>query len=383
MRISYSALDTFKRCPLKFKFQYIDKIKTPKSKNAIFGTLVHSALKMLHDPGPNIPTEEEFLQYFANKWDSSIYESEQESILVFAQAIKILKDYYAKNYPANFNVVALEIPFESPIIINNETHFITGKIDRIDKNLDGLFEVIDYKTAKKMPSQDSIENNLQLSVYHLGVANRWPSIIKESRSIKVSLYFLKHGEILSSTRTPENLEETKNDITKTFAEIDRANKDRKFDATPNALCDWCEHQKLCPYFRHKFIKEKIFFNDQDINLLLNEYLSLKDEVDKKDERMNEIKLSLIEFMNQEKLERLFSETGYLTSQIRQTFKYAPEIIKEILEPLGRWEEVLKLDDAKIKKIAKELSLALRQKIDSARKLEKESKTYLVKKEKSK
>jgi len=31
MRVSYSGLETFKRCPLKFKLQYLDKIRTAKS----------------------------------------------------------------------------------------------------------------------------------------------------------------------------------------------------------------------------------------------------------------------------------------------------------------------------------------------------------------
>ncbi|TSA57417.1 PD-(D/E)XK nuclease family protein, partial [bacterium] len=38
MRISYSSLENFKQCPLKYKFSQIDKIKEPKSKEAIFGT---------------------------------------------------------------------------------------------------------------------------------------------------------------------------------------------------------------------------------------------------------------------------------------------------------------------------------------------------------
>ena len=89
MRISYSALETFKRCPLKFKFQYIDKMRTPKSKEAAFGTLMHSALKILHEPGLIIPTEEDILKFISDNWDGSLYGSEQESTAAFGQAIKI------------------------------------------------------------------------------------------------------------------------------------------------------------------------------------------------------------------------------------------------------------------------------------------------------
>lgn len=232
MRLSYSALETFRRCPLKFKFQYVDRIRTPKSKEALFGTLLHSALKILHEPGLIIPTEEEILKYIADNWDASIYSSEQESAAAFLQAVKIMKDYYAKNYPADFNVVALETPFEAPVKAWNELHLITGKIDRIDKTPDGLFEVIDYKTTKKMPSQESVEKDLQLSIYHLGLSRRWPSIIQEKRPVKVSLYYLKHGEKLSSIRTADNLEATEESLIKNLESVGRAYQTQKFDPCP-------------------------------------------------------------------------------------------------------------------------------------------------------
>ncbi len=381
MRISYSALETFKRCPLKFKLQYIDKIKTPKSKEALFGTLIHSALKILHEPGLVIPTEEEILKFISDKWNSSIYGSEQESTMAFAQAIKIMKDYYAKNYPAQFNVVALETPFEAPIKVGEQLHIISGKIDRIDKNEDGLFEVIDYKTTKKMPSQETVDKDLQLAVYHIGVANRWPSLAlaNEKRPVKVSLYFLKHGEKLSSIRTPENLEETKENIVKSFKKIADAYKLSEFNALPNVLCDWCGYQRHCPFFKHKFKEAKLFFNDQDVKALIGEYTKLKDEIDERDKRLGEIKTDLSKFMDQERLERLFGEDGYITRSAIQRFKYDKETLRLILEPLGRWQDVLKIDDVKLKKVAKELPPAKRAKIEEARKIDKEYKILSLKK----
>jgi RecB family exonuclease len=381
MRISYSALETFKRCPLKFKFQYIDKIRTPKSKDALFGTLLHSALKILHEPGLIVPTEEDILKFISDKWDASIYSSEQESTLNFAQAIKIMKDYYAKNYPSQFTVLALETMFEVPLQIGAEKHLLTGKIDRVDKNENGLLEVIDYKTSKKMPSQEAVDKDLQLAVYHLGVANRWPTLTGEDRPLKTSLYFLKHGEKLSSTRTSENLAATRESITKDFELIDKAFKGSKFSPTPNALCDWCEFQRNCPFFKHKFKEEKIFFNDQDIKALIGEYTKLNDEVDERDKRLKEIKTEMSKFMDQEGLERLFGEDGYITRQAIQRFKYDSETLRAILEPLGRWQDVLKVDDTRLKKVAKELPPEKQQKIEESRKLDKEYKTLSLKKDK--
>jgi len=383
MRISYSALETFKQCLLKFKYQYIDKIPTAKSKEAIFGTLMHKTLKVLHEPGLIIPTEEELLQFFANSWDPSIYEDEQQAVAAFSQGIKILKDYYAKNYPSQFNVVALETPFEAPIQSGNEIHLITGKIDRIDKTPDNLFEVIDYKTTKKMPSQAVVDKDLQLSVYHLGVANRWPSIIKEKRPIKVSLYYLKHGEKLSSLRQAEHLEATKEGIIKTIENISQAHSAAKFEPRPSALCDWCDFQRYCPLFKHKFVEEKLFYNDQDIKALLKEYLSLSDEAAQKEKRLAEIKENLGKFMDQQGFERLFGDEGTMARKIVQRFKYDINLLKEILEAAGLWQEVLKVDEIKLKKITKELPGETQAKIEQARKLDKEYKTYSIKKEKEK
>ncbi|MBU1177127.1 PD-(D/E)XK nuclease family protein, partial [Patescibacteria group bacterium] len=59
MRISYSGLETFSLCPAKYKFQYIDRIKTPKIKEAVFGTLIHDCLKVFHEPSRPIPILED------------------------------------------------------------------------------------------------------------------------------------------------------------------------------------------------------------------------------------------------------------------------------------------------------------------------------------
>jgi hypothetical protein len=252
----------------------------------------------------------------------------------------------------------------------------------VDKTGEGTLEIIDYKTAKKMPSQESVDNDLQLAVYHLGVANRWPSLAQEGRTLKASLYFLKHGEKLSTSRTPANLAATKEGVIKDFETIAHAVKDAKFPPTPNALCDWCEFQKNCPYFKHKFKEVKIFFNDQDVKALIGEYTKLNQEIDERDKRLKELKADMGKFMDQEGLERLFGDNGYITRQAIQRFKYDSETLRTILEPLGKWQEVLKVDDVKLKKVAQTLPQEKRAKIEEARKLDKEYKILSLKKGKS-
>ena len=179
----------------------------------------------------------------------------------------------------------------------------------------------------------------------------------------------------------DNLAATKESIAKDLEIIDKAFKENKFSPTPNALCDWCEFQRHCPFFKHKFKEEKIFFNDQDIKALIGEYTKLNDEVDERDKRLKEIKSEMSKFMDQEGLERLFGDDGYITRQAIQRFKYDSTALRAILEPLGRWQDVLKVDDVKLKKVAKDLPPEKQQKIEEARKLDKEYKTLSLKKDK--
>lgn len=380
MRLSYSALETYKHCPLKFKFREIDRIKTPKTKEAVFGSLIHNTLHMVHNTNRLVPpTEEEMLQYFSQKWDSNIYEDEQEETMAFSQGIKILKDYYSQNYPANFNVVDLEARFEVPLVSENEIHTITGIIDRIDKLDNGLFEIIDYKTTKKMPGQKLVDNNLQLAIYHLGVVNRWPSIKEQNRSIKLSLYFLRHGEKLSTIRTPEYINETKEKILITIDQIKNNLSAQEFEPNPGPLCGWCQYQPLCPLFKHKF-KEKTL-TDEEINSAVKEYFELKSKSEESSKRMLEIKSLINRYYDEQGLERVFSDAGTITRSTKKTFAYDGKALKEILEPLGKWREVLAVDTAKLKKVIEALPADVKRKLEQIKKVGKETKTITATKNK--
>jgi RecB family exonuclease len=380
MRLSYSALETYQTCPLKFKFREIDKIKTPQTKEAFFGSLIHEILKILHEPSQlTVPTEEEILKIFSEKWDPGFYADTQEEAMAFAQGVKILKNYYANNYPAQFNVVNLETRFEALVLDNGEAHIITGIIDRIDKNKDGIFEVIDYKTSKKMPAQKFVDNNLQLSVYHLGVANRWPSLVEQNRPVKLSLYYLPHNEKLSTIKNAENINETKEKILGIIDKIKKDLKNQKFEPNPGPLCDWCQYQPYCSLFKHKFMEKA--FGDDEARELTKEYFEIKIRADQDSKRMMEIREKISAYMNEQKLDRIFSESGSITRSPKRNYTYDGKALKEILEPLGKWKEILAIDSAKLKKVIESLPVEIKRKLEKIKKLDKETKIISAKRKK--
>ncbi|MEK9183689.1 MAG: PD-(D/E)XK nuclease family protein, partial [Patescibacteria group bacterium] len=256
MRTSYSSLDTFKTCPLKYKFQEIDKIRAPKNIEAVFGSSIHAALKYMFKKSPLYPTLDQVIDFFRETWDqrkatidSDAYNPETAE-LYHKQGVSLLENFYKKNQPWNFNVVDLESRFETEIKDEKtgESHILAGIIDRIDKNDDEIYEIIDYKTARKMPGQKELDNDLQLSVYHLGLTKRWPHL--DPNKIKLSLYFLKHREKISTTRTREQLKDTQRAILSVISDInDRIRDSYNFPPTPSALCDWCGYRRICPMWK--------------------------------------------------------------------------------------------------------------------------------------
>ncbi len=367
MRTSYSALNTFKICRLKYKFQEIDKIKAPKSKEAVFGSIIHSVLKFLHTPRTTPPTIEEVLERYNNLWNSEIYQDKQEEAAALSEGIKILQNYYEKNNPKNFNVVNLETKFSFSITEDIE---ISGIIDRIDRTDRDSFEVIDYKTSKNLPSQEEVDKDFQLSIYHMAVTNRWPKL---NKPIKLSLYFLKHNIKLSTIRTRQQIEDTKQHILEIVEEI----KKNDFPPIPNPLCDWCEYQPHCPMFKHKFRKDK----DTNIQAVLKEYYELKLKDKKISQRIAELQKIINDYCDDKNIERVFGDGIYVTRTLQQRYGYDLEKIKSILKPLGRWEEVVSVDPAKLKKVLSQLPYEKRKEIEKAKEIKKEFKSLSLKKEK--
>jgi len=371
MRISYSALETFKNCPLKYKYQNIDKIKEPKSKEAVFGTLIHSTMNFIHSPSLVPPNIEQALDFFSKNWNSEVFENELEERSAFSLGVSMIQDYYRKNNPRDFNIVDLESRFQ----IDIENHIVSGIIDRIDKTEDG-YEIIDYKTTKKMPSQEKVDNDLQLSVYLNAFLKRYPKEAENLNKITVSLYYLKHGVKLSSTRTKEQLDATNKLFLEVIEEIEKG----EFPLNVNPLCDWCGFQRICPAWRHKF-KEERKIDTEEINKAIDEYVGTKNELAQKKMKLAKLQEKIQQYMDQEGVERVFSDSGpeSIAQTIRRTYKYDEKIIRDILEPLDKWEAVLKIDGIALKSVMPLLSPSARKDVEAAKVLDKESKSLTVKK----
>lgn len=389
MRTSYSALNTYKSCPLKFKYQELDKIRVKKGKEAVFGAAMHETLKYTFTKNPLFPTLAEIIDFFKKIWrerSSKIEIDNEEKEDYEKDAETMLNGFYKKNQPWNFNTVDLESRFDFTISDENseEKHTITGIIDRIDKNSDNEYEIIDYKTASRMPSKDTVDRDLQLSIYHLGILTRWPQILPEN--IKLSLYFLKHNEKISTERSSRDTEKTQNALLSLIREILEKMNKNDFSPTPSALCGWCGYKNICPMWKHEFKEFSISnnqFSKEKSDKTIKEYLELKEAEQKNKKRIAELQAKIHEFMNAENVERIFSENEYITRKIKETAKYDLEKVREILEPLGFWKELQKVDETALNKIIPKLPREIQEKLKNIIKEIKKVATLTISKIKTK
>ncbi len=386
MRISYSAIETYLQCPQKYKFQEIDRIRVPKSREAMVGTLIHDTLKFMFTRDPLFPTLDEVVAYFRSHWprreafDVELRHNslarpwtDEDETIYFEDGVRMIKRFYEKNAPWNYSVLGLESHFEILLADprSGQTHILAGKIDRIDKRADGTYEIIDYKTAKRLPSQDEVNKNLQLALYSLGVQKRWPHIRPED--IALSLYFLKHGEKLSTAASETATEEVKMRILKTVAEIqERVHAGKSFEPMPGPLCNWCGYKPMCPAWKHLYKDQKPTSPDRtEIKETVKEYFEIKHAAQQHEKRLNELQNALKEYMVQEGITRVFGDEGIISKKTIQRYQYDFVKIKELLSPLGKWEEILKADDTKLKRLLKEMPQELRSAIEESRSIAKE------------
>jgi len=245
---SYSRLETFEKCKLKFKYRYIDEIipEIPKSIEAHLGTVVHETLEWFYNKVMEkiIPSIDEVIIHYSEKWAE---ESANEMLIVnklmkekdyFNKGVRFIIDYYFKHQPFDDNTIATEKQVNINLDETGEKRLV-GFIDRLVHNIEkNEIEIHDYKTANFLPSKEDLGRNRQLALYSIGIKEEFG----KDKDVKLIWHYLAHNEKIIIKKTNNDLEELKKEVTDLINKIEST---KEFLPNKSRLCDWCEYKNMC------------------------------------------------------------------------------------------------------------------------------------------
>jgi DNA helicase-2/ATP-dependent DNA helicase PcrA len=235
---SYSQLNSFKTCPLQFKYLYVLKIPTLPTASASFGTTIHKTLQDFYSEfiKNKKVNKKKLKEIYKKTWVPVGYSSKAHEDRMKKEGEKILDNYFDKYHNSSINILGLEKLFKIKIA---DEIFLTGKIDRIDKLRKNEIEIIDYKTGRK-PNERELTKNMQLAIYSLAAQDK-NSFNKKLSDINLTFYYLQAPEKITIKKNEEDLIKAKEEVIKMVEEI----KKNQFPANPGKHCDFCSFKIIC------------------------------------------------------------------------------------------------------------------------------------------
>jgi putative RecB family exonuclease len=179
--LSYSQLNTFLTCPLRYRFQYVEG-RPPQhlSSSLLLGSAIHSALAdyffaQLETGEPATPERllgffhDDLRQRLASATAPVLFQSDAgDADGLRRQGEALLRAFLADPGPSSLQVVAVELPLSTGLHDDQGKPTgiqLLGVIDLLLRDELGRLIALDHKTAKNPISQDAADSDLQLSAY--------------------------------------------------------------------------------------------------------------------------------------------------------------------------------------------------------------------------
>jgi len=367
---SHSRLEAFKGCPLKYKFNYIDKIKREEEGiEAFLGSRFHDVMEKIYKDLPfRKYSLDDLLVFYEDNWDKNYHDkiviaaNERKAKDYKEIGKKFIEDYYKRYSPFNQGKV---LGIERLVIINLDDHGgykLRGYIDRLDQVKDRTYEIHDYKTSKSLPEQSKMDEDRQLALYQIGIQNMWNDVYH----VELVWHYVAFDKEIRSSRTEEELDELKKNTIDLIKKIEAT---REFLPNESILCGWCYYQDICPLYKHEYMVGNLpankYLKDSGVKLV-NEFAKLDDQkksyevkIKEIDEELEEIKEAVIQYAGNIGVEVVIGSDHKLKISSSEKINVPGkgtkerESLIELLSQLNRLEEVSAFDVAELKKVIKE------------------------------
>ena len=229
--LSASDVETYRICPLRYKFARVFRIPQEPTIAQRFGILIHQVLERFHArEAASLP---ELLGLLDAGWRRAGFGDSGEERELRDKAAGALARYHER-----FRTEEAEpVWFERPFSFRLGPHLLRGRVDRVDRLPGGGYELIDYKTGRPKTAAQ-LRDDVQLSLYAVGARESW-----ELHTAAQAYYY-----VLDDQKVPVERDDVDREwITETVMEVADGILGQGFEPTPSfAACSTCDFRLICP-----------------------------------------------------------------------------------------------------------------------------------------
>ncbi len=232
--LSASDIDTYRTCPLKYKFARVFRIPQEPTVHQRFGILVHQVLERFHARDGSAAPLSELLGLLDAGWRRNGFGDSEEERQLRGKAAAALTRYHER-----FQSEGSEpIWFERQFTFKLGPHLLRGRVDRVDRLPGGEYELIDYKTGRpKSPAQ--LADDVQLSLYAVGAREAW-----HLHASRQAYYYLLDDQKVAVPSQDGDRADWVRDVA---TEVAEGILSQGFEPTPSiSACSMCDYRLVCP-----------------------------------------------------------------------------------------------------------------------------------------
>ncbi len=228
--MSATDIDTYRACPLRYKFARVFRIPQEPTVHQRFGIVMHQVLERFHAGDGSTASLAELLGLLDAAWRRGGFGDSEEERQLRGKAAAVLSRYHerAQTDPGE------PVWFERKFSFKLGPHLLRGRVDRVDRLPGGEYELIDYKTGRPR-SAAQLAEDVQLSLYAIGAREAWA--LEAGRG---AYYYL-----LDDAKVAVDADEDW--IRAVALEVAEGIRAQEFEPTPSpAACALCDYRLMCP-----------------------------------------------------------------------------------------------------------------------------------------